>query len=453
MLLKTEKSPAKSSRPVIGMVSLGCPKATSDSEKVLTSLKSHGYVFSASYHEADLILINTCGFIEDAVKESLGAIDEATSEHSKVVVMGCLGAKKELILESCPNVLAVFSPSQQSEVVEYIHEHFAAQFEQEEIDNHEAELERVSLTPQHYAFLKIAEGCNHHCSFCIIPSLRGRLSSHSLAGNIEEARKLVTSGVKELLVISQDTGAYGSDQKYQTVFLGGRPLKTKLYDLCLALKDFGVWVRLHYLYPYPHLEALLPLMSEGGVLPYFDMPLQHANPRVLGLMRRPAASEKVLDRMSQWRKVLPELVIRSTFITGFPSETETEFKELLDFLSEAQLDHVGAFAYSRIKGADSNRISPLVPQSIAEERQRILLEHQAKISQNKLQQCIGKRYLMLIDEVNHANKLVYGRTYRDSPNIDGRVLIRTTKRLRPGQVVSCEITSCREHDMYARLLA
>src|SRR5213596_1786191 len=360
--------------PKVGFVSLGCPKALVDSEGILTRLRAEGYAISPSYDRADLVVVNTCGFIESAMQESLDAIGEALEENGRVIVTGCLGAKGEVVRQAHPKVLAVTGPHALEEVMTAVHEHLPKPHDPY------ADLIPdfgVKLTPRHYAYLKISEGCNHRCSFCVIPSLRGDLASRPIGEVMLEAENLVKAGVKELLVIAQDTSAYGVDLKYRTGFWGGRPVKTKMLDLCKTLGELGVWVRLHYVYPYPHVDDVVPLMAEGKILPYLDVPFQHASSRILKLMKRPARAENVLARIRGWRKICPQIALRSTFITGFPGETETEFSELLEFLKEAQLDRVGCFAYSPVAGAAANALPDAVPDEVREERRGRLMQAQA----------------------------------------------------------------------------
>jgi ribosomal protein S12 methylthiotransferase len=428
------------------MVSLGCPKATVDSELILTRLRAEGYLISPDYEGADLVLVNTCGFIDAAVEESLDAIGEALEENGKVIVTGCLGAKADLIREVHPSVLAVTGPHATEEVMKAVHEHLARP--------HEPFLDLVPpqgirLTPEHYAYLKISEGCNHRCTFCIIPSLRGDLVSRPIGDILQEAEKLVDAGVKELLVISQDTSAYGVDVKYRTGFYGGRPVKTRIYDLAKELGRLGVWVRLHYVYPYPSVDQLIPLMAEGLILPYLDVPFQHANPRILKLMKRPASMENNLARIKAWREICPDIAIRSTFITGFPGETEAEFEELLQFLEEAQLDRVGCFPYSPVEGAAANELPDALPEEVREDRRARLMELQEDISTQCLERRIGKTLQVLVEEVDEEGALA--RSPYDAPEIDGLVNIFDGHELEPGEFASVTITDCDVHDLYAKL--
>lgn len=435
-----------STPPRVGFVSLGCPKALVDSERILTQLRAEGYAISPTYNQADLVVVNTCGFIDSAIQESLDAIGEALDENGRVIVTGCLGADSEKILSAYPNVLAVTGAHAYEAVMHSVHEHLPP------LHDPYTDLvppQGIRLTPRHYAYLKISEGCNHRCSFCIIPHLRGDLVSRPIGDVMQEAENLVNAGVKELLVISQDTSAYGIDTKYRTGFWKGRPLKTHSQQLAEALGELGVWVRLHYVYPYPHVDKLLPLMAEGKILPYLDIPFQHASPKILKDMRRPAHAEKVLERLSQWRELCPEIAVRSTFIVGFPGETEEEFETLLDFLEEAQLDRVGAFAYSPVEGAPANQLANPVPEEVKEERLERFMELQAEISANKLSSLMGKTLEILIDEVGEG--LSIGRSYRDAPEIDGQVIIEG-EELPVGEFVKVMITHADEHDLWGELV-
>jgi ribosomal protein S12 methylthiotransferase len=411
-----------------------------DSERILTQLRAEGYATSPTYAGADLVIVNTCGFIDAAVEESLGAIGEALAENGRVVVTGCLGAKSDLIRQAHPSVLAVTGPQQTAAVMEAVHAHLPRP--------HDPYTDLVppggiKLTPRHYAYLKISEGCNHRCTFCIIPSMRGDLVSRPIAEVMQEAENLVKGGVKELLVISQDTSAYGVDMKYRTGFVNGRPTKTRMTELCKALGDLGVWVRLHYVYPYPSVDELIPLMAGGRILPYLDVPFQHAAPRILRLMRRPASAERVLERVRRWREICPDIAIRSTFITGFPGETEAEFETLLRFLGEAELDRVGCFAYSPVEGAAANALPDPVPEPLREERRARLMEVQAGISARRLEAKVGRTIDVIIDEPG------VGRSKADAPEIDGVVRFEGG---RPGELARARIESADEHDLYGRLL-
>jgi ribosomal protein S12 methylthiotransferase len=430
--------------PKVGFVSLGCPKAGSDSERILTQLRAEGYDISKSYQDADLVVVNTCGFIDSAVKESMDAIGEAVKKNGKVIVTGCLGAKKDIIEKEYPNLLAITGPHALNEVMSAVHTHL------EKPHDPFSDLvppQGIRLTPKHYAYLKISEGCNHRCSFCIIPSMRGDLVSRSIDDVMTEAETLVNSGVSEILVISQDTSAYGVDIKYRSGFWNGRPVKTKLYDLAQALGSLGVWIRMHYVYPYPHVDDIIPLMSEGSILPYLDVPFQHASPRILKLMKRPASAENNLLRINKWREVCPDIAIRSTFIVGFPGETEAEFEALLDFLEEAQLDRVGCFKYSPVDGASANLLEGQVPEDIKEERLQKFMETQARISHQKLESKVGQTFTVLVD--GHDGDYAIARSMADAPDIDGKVYLRDGKLLKPGDFVDVKIESYDQHDLFA----
>jgi len=449
-----------SSAPRVGFVSLGCPKATSDSELILTRLRAEGYAISPSYADSDLVVVNTCGFIDSAVAESLDAIGEALAENGKVIVTGCLGAKGDIVQQTHPKVLAVTGPHATEAVMDAVHAHLPKPHDPY---TDLVPPQGIRLTPQHFAYLKISEGCNHRCTFCIIPSLRGDLVSRPVGDVMAEAEKLAASGVKELLVISQDTSAYGTDVKYRTGFWGGRPLKTRMTELAAALGELGIWVRLHYVYPYPHVDELLPLMAAGKILPYLDIPLQHANARILKLMKRPggsalgqaevdglpASSYHLLERIRQWRAVCPDLVLRSTFIVGFPGETEEEFEELLDFIEAAQLDRVGAFAYSPVEGAAANALPDPVSPEIQEERLARLMMLQAEISAEKLARKVGSRITVLVDAVDEEGAMA--RSAADAPEIDGMVYIENGQDLLPGEFVTVRVTDSDEHDLWAEI--
>ena len=430
--------------PKVGFVSLGCPKAGSDSERILTQLRAEGYDISKSYQDADLVVVNTCGFIDSAVKESMDAIGEAVKKNGKVIVTGCLGAKKEIIEEAYPNLLAITGPHALNEVMTAVHAHL------EKPHDPFSDLvppQGIRLTPKHYAYLKISEGCNHRCSFCIIPSMRGDLVSRSIDDVMTEAETLVNSGVSEILVISQDTSAYGVDMKYRSGFWHGRPIKTKLYDLAEALGSLGVWIRMHYVYPYPHVDDVIPLMSENLILPYLDVPFQHASPRILKLMKRPASSENNLQSIQRWREVCPDITIRSTFIVGFPGETEAEFDELIHFLEEAQLDRVGCFKYSPVDGASANLLEGQIPEDVKEMRLQKFMETQASISQKKLANKVGQILTVLVD--GHQGDYAIARSKADAPDIDGKVYLRDGKLLKPGDFVDVKIESYDQHDLFA----
>ncbi len=431
----------------IGFVSLGCPKALVDSERILTQLRSEGYALSPSYDGADAVVVNTCGFIDAAVQESLDTIGEALNENGKVIVTGCLGKRAELIREAYPDVLAISGPQDYASVVGAVHEAVPP--------SHDPFVDLlpdtgVKLTPKHYAYLKISEGCNHKCSFCIIPSMRGKLRSRPVGEVLREAERLVHGGVKELLVISQDTSAYGVDVKYAEDRWRDRTWRTRMTELCRGLGELDAWVRLHYVYPYPHVDELMPLMAEGRILPYLDIPFQHANPRILKLMKRPGNIDKTLERIRAWRREVPELTLRSTFIVGFPGETEAEFAELLDFLREAELDRVGAFAYSPVDGARANALPDPVPDEVREDRLEQFMAVQAEVSARRLQRKVGMTLDVLVDEVGPDGAVA--RSSADAPDIDGVVSIPDGAHLRPGRFARVRIESADTHDLVARLL-
>ncbi len=434
--------------PKVGFVSLGCPKALVDSERILTQLRVEGYEIVPSYAAADVVVVNTCGFIDSAVQESLDAIGEALAENGKVIVTGCLGKRADVIRDAHPDVLAISGPQDYSSVMTAVHQHLPPThdpFTDITLRRAAANDIGVKLTPKHYAYLKISEGCNHRCSFCIIPSMRGDLVSRPIDDVLIEAEKLVKSGVRELLVISQDTSAYGVDVKYAPRDWRGIAYRTRMTELCEGLAQLGAWVRLHYVYPYPHVDEIIPLMAQGKILPYLDIPFQHSVPRILKLMKRPAASAKTLERIKAWRAICPQLTIRSTFIVGFPGETEAEFDELLAFLDEAQLDRVGAFAYSPVDGAKANELPNPVDENLKQERLARFMETQAAISAKKLSRKIGQTLTALIDHVD-ANGAV-GRTTADAPEIDGVVHIRDGAKLKAGQFVDVHIDGSDEHDL------
>ncbi len=428
----------------VGFVSLGCPKALVDSEQILTRLRAEGYAISPDYAGADLVVVNTCGFIDAAVAESLDAIGEALAENGKVVVTGCLGAKADVVLAAHPQVLAITGPHSLHETMAAIHEHLPAPH-----DPFESLIppQGIKLTPKHYAYLKISEGCNHACTFCIIPSLRGDLVSRPIGEVMQEAENLVKAGVKELLVVSQDTGAYGVDVKYRSGFWQGRPIKTRMLDLARHLGELGVWVRLHYVYPYPSVDEVIPLMAEGKILPYLDIPLQHASPAVLRAMKRPGDVEGMLARIAKWRAICPDLTIRSTFITGFPGESEADFDLLLDFLREAQLDRVGCFAYSPVEGATANALPGAVPEEVKEERRARLMTLQEEISAARLERRIGQRITVLVDEIDAEGAVA--RSAADAPEIDGLVFIEEAEGLQAGDWVEVKVVDADAHDMWA----
>ena len=437
-----------SSKKSIGFISLGCPKALVDSERILTQLKMDGYDIVPTYEEADVVVVNTCGFIDSAKQESLDTIGEAISKNGRVIVTGCMGKGNDAqsIMQLHPKVLSVTGPAAYEEVVSAVHEYLPYT----PVHDPFADLvppQGVKLTPRHYAYLKISEGCNHRCSFCIIPDMRGDLVSRPIGDVMEEAERLVRAGVRELLVISQDTSAYGVDTKYRTGFWNGRPLKTRMQELCEALGEFGIWVRLHYVYPYPHVDKIIPLMAEGKILPYLDVPFQHGSPEVLKRMQRPAAAEKSLERIKAWRATCPDITLRSTFIVGFPGETEDDFDVLLDFMREAQLDRVGCFQYSPVKGARANDLPNPVADELKQERWERFMALQQDISAAKLQTKIGKTIEILIDEVDADGAI--GRSSADAPEIDGRVFLEGAIELSPGDFVEAEVTAADDYDLWA----
>lgn len=430
--------------PKVGFVSLGCPKATVDSEQVITQLRAEGYEIEPDFELADMVIVNTCGFIDSAVEESLASIDEALQQNGQVIVTGCLGARAEVIRERFPSLLAITGPQARDEVMQAVHTHLPAP--------HDPFLDLVPkqgvrLTPRHYAYLKISEGCNHRCSFCIIPSMRGDLVSRPIDSVMEEAQILVDAGIREILVISQDTSAYGVDTRYATRFWRGQPLRTRFLDLCRALTQLGVWVRLHYVYPYPHVDDVIPLMADGALLPYLDIPFQHASKRILKAMKRPGNQERVLERIASWREICPELVIRSTFIVGFPGETETDFQELLDFLDAAQLDRVGCFTYSAVDGAAANQLPNPVPETVKQERYHRFMLKQQEISSHKLQRRIGELMNVLVESRDDEGYI--GRSYADAPEIDGLVHISTDDELVLGDFCQVRVDDADEYDLYA----
>lgn len=437
--------------PTVGFVSLGCPKALVDSERILTQLRAEGYAISADYGGADLVVVNTCGFIDEAVQESLDAIGEALEENGKVIVTGCLG-KRDLVQKTHPKVLAVTGPHATAEVMQAIHTHLPKPHDP---FTDLVPEQGIRLTPSHYGYLKVSEGCNHRCSFCIIPSMRGDLVSRPIGEVMREAEALVKAGVKELLVVSQDTSAYGVDLRHRTDFVNGRPVKTHFYELAKELGELGVWVRLHYVYPYPHVDDVLDLMAQGKILPYLDIPFQHGHPDVLKRMKRPAAAEKVLNRIQSWRKVCPDLTLRSTFIAGFPGETEDEFQVLLDFLSEAQIDRLGCFAYSPVEGATANQLANPVPEEVRRERQERVMAHQAPISEARLQRWVGRRVRVLIDAIDEEEGCLIARGPGDAPEIDGIVRIwpnpnsRHTMPVRLGEWADVDIVESDAYDLEA----
>ena len=439
----------KENSPRVGFISLGCAKATTDSERIITRLVAEGYDISGSMDDADLVVVNTCGFINAAVEQSLEAIGEALNANGKVIVTGCLGARAQVVLDHFPQVLAVTGPHADTEVMEVVHRHLSKP--------HDPYTDLVPpagmrLTPAHYAYLKISEGCNHDCTFCIIPSLRGPLESRPVADVMREAEALVDGGVKEILIVSQDTSAYGLDVGYRTGFWGGRPVKTRLFELAKALGSLGVWIRLHYLYPYPSVDAIVELMAEGLILPYVDAPFQHANPRILKAMRRPANTENVLERIRRWREICPDITLRSTFITGFPGETEEDFQSLLNFLEEAKFDRVGAFAYSPVEGAVANALPGALPLEVQEARRDQLLAFQEDISTQRLEQRIGTEMTVLVDEVDEDEGAL-ARSKGDAPEVDGLVIIPDSEGLAPGDFARVRIVDCDVHDLFAERIA
>jgi len=436
--------------PKVGLVSLGCPKALVDSERILSQLRAEGYTFSQDYDGADVVIVNTCGFLDSAKAESLSAIGEAMKENGRVIVTGCMGAEAKQITDAYPDVLAVTGPQQYEAVVNAVHEAVPPV--------HDPKLDLVPpqglrLTPRHYAYLKISEGCNNRCSFCIIPSLRGDLASRPAASVLYEAERLVKSGVKELLVISQDTSAYGLDLKYAASRYRGREVRAKFFDIVQELGNFGAWVRLHYVYPYPHVDDIFPLMTEGKILPYLDIPFQHAPPRVLKAMRRPANQEKVLDRIASWRKVCPDLAIRSSFIVGFPGETDEDFNFLLEWLKEARIERVGCFKYEPVAGATSNALGPHVPDEVKEERWHRLMQVQQEVSAEIFAAKVGREIDVLIDEIDTENEEAVGRSPWDAPEIDGNVFLPGATTLKQGDMVRVRIVEAEEYDLIGEKIA
>ena len=450
----TAAATATAAAPKVGFVSLGCPKALVDSEQILTQLRAEGYGVAPSYEGADLVVVNTCGFIDSAVQESLDAIGEALAENGKVIVTGCLGAKGDLVRMAHPQVLAVTGPHALAEVMSAVHAHLPRPHDP---FTDLVPPQGVKLTPKHYAYLKISEGCNHRCTFCIIPSMRGDLVSRDIGLVLHEAENLVKAGVRELLVISQDTSAYGVDVKYRTGFWNGKPVKTRMQDLAVALGEMGVWVRLHYVYPYPSVDAVIPLMAGGKILPYIDVPFQHASPRILKLMQRPASGERNLERIEAWRRACPEITIRSTFIAGFPGETDAEFQELLDFIEAAQIDRAGCFAYSPVDGAQANSLSGALPDDVREARRAEFMKVQERVSKRRLARKVGKTVKVLIDAVNPEGAVA--RSSADAPEIDGNVFIDLPARrgeqarLKVGEFVNVKVTGSDAHDLWGRLAA
>ncbi|MGL5237812.1 MAG: 30S ribosomal protein S12 methylthiotransferase RimO [Plesiomonas shigelloides] len=435
-------------QPRIGFVSLGCPKNLVDSERILTELRTEGYHVVPSYDDADMVIVNTCGFIDSAVQESLEAIGEALHENGKVIVTGCLGAKEDQIREVHPKVLEISGPHSYEQVLSHVHK-YVPKPKHDPFTSLVPET-GVKLTPRHYAYLKISEGCNHRCTFCIIPSLRGDLESRPIGSVLDEAKRLVESGVKELLVISQDTSAYGVDVKHRTGFWNGQPVKTSMLSLCEQLAKLGVWVRLHYVYPYPHVDDVIPLMAEGKILPYLDIPLQHASPKVLKLMKRPGSVERTLERIKRWREICPELTLRSTFIVGFPGETEEDFEMLLDFLREAKIDRAGCFKYSPVDGATANDLPDQIPEEVKEDRWNRFMQVQQEVSALRLQEKIGREILVIIDEVDEEGAVA--RSMADAPEIDGAVYLNGETNLNVGDIVRVKVEHADEYDLWASLV-
>ena len=432
--------------PKIGLVSLGCPKALVDSERIMTTLRAQGYSFSRDYAGADVVLVNTCGFLDSAKQESLEAIGEALNENGRVIVTGCLGVEENLIRETHPSVLAITGPHQYESVVNAVHDHVPP------VPNKFVDLvpeSGLKLTPRHYAYLKISEGCNNRCSFCIIPQIRGDLASRPAAGILSEAEGLIRSGVKELLVISQDTSAYGLDIKYATSKYRGREVKAKFYDLAKELGELGAWVRLHYVYPYPHVDQIMELMAEGLVLPYLDIPFQHASPKVLKAMRRPAHQEKTLNRILDWKRQVPDLTVRSNFIVGFPGETEEDFEMMLDFIEEAEIDRAGCFKYEPVTGATANEIEGVVPDEVMEERFAQLMEVAQNVSFGQLQKKVGRTIDVIVDDVRPEQNRVIARSKWDAPEIDGQVIVDQADGIKIGDIVQVTVTDNDEYDLFA----
>ncbi|WP_367605939.1 30S ribosomal protein S12 methylthiotransferase RimO [Legionella sp. W05-934-2] len=428
----------------VGFVSLGCPKALVDSERIITQLKAQGYQLSNSYQDAGVVVINTCGFIDSAVQESLDTIKEAMAENGRVIVTGCLGAKADIIKQACPDVLHISGAHAYEEVVRAVHRHLPPPTDP---FTQLIPPQGIKLTPRHYAYLKISEGCNQKCTFCIIPTMRGKLQSYPIEQVLSEAKRLKNAGVKEILVISQDTSAYGVDTKYVEKTWQNKPIKTRFYDLCEQLGELGLWVRLHYVYPYPHVDDIIPLMRDGKILPYLDIPLQHSHPRILKAMKRPANQENTLNRIQSWRAICPEITIRSTFIVGFPGETEEEFEHLLAFLQQAQLDRVGCFQYSPVEGAKANELANPVEESVKEARYHRFMQVQADISFKKMQQKIGNQLTVLVDEIQ-PDKVV-ARSQADAPEIDGLVYLPLNASVAVGDMVDVIIEDNDEYDLYA----
>lgn len=439
-----------SSRPSrVGFVSLGCPKALVDSERILTQLKTEGYDVVPYYDDADVVVVNTCGFIDSAKQESLDAIGEALNENGRVIVTGCMGVEENVIRDAHPSVLAVTGPQQYEQVVHAVHEAAPPSAAHDPFVDL-VPPQGIKLTPRHYAYLKISEGCNHRCSFCIIPSMRGDLVSRPIGDVMDEAERLVKAGTRELLVVSQDTSAYGVDTKYRTGFWQGRPMKTRMKELCEGLGELGAWVRLHYVYPYPHVDHIIPLMEEGLILPYLDIPFQHASPSVLKAMKRPAHQEKTLDRIHKWREICPDLTLRSTFIVGFPGETEDDFQILLDWLDEAQLDRVGCFEYSPVEGASANNLADHVPDDVKKDRWERFMAKQQSISAQRLSEKVGREMEVLVDHVEPGRTIA--RSWADAPEIDGVVHLEGDFNLQPGDALRVEVIGSDDYDLWAQPL-
>lgn len=429
--------------PTVGFVSLGCPKALVDSERIITQLRAQGYSLVSTYQDAGVVIINTCGFIDSAVKESLDTIREAMAENGRVIVTGCLGAKAQIIRDACPDVLHISGAHAYEEVVRAVHRHLPPPTDP---FTQLVPPEGIKLTPRHYAYLKISEGCNQKCTFCIIPTMRGKLQSYPITQVLTEAKRLKEAGVQELLVISQDTSAYGIDTKYQAAEWHGKTIQTRFYDLCDQLGELGIWVRLHYVYPYPHVDDIIPLMRDKRILPYLDIPLQHASTRVLKAMKRPANSENTLERIAHWRSICPDITLRSTFIVGFPGETENEFEELLTFLENAKLDRVGCFQYSPVDGAKANDLAHPVPEDIKEERYHRFMQLQANISRDKLKAKIGTEQMVLVDQITEER--IIARSMSDAPEIDGLVYLPLAKEVSIGDLVKVRIQDSDDYDLY-----
>ena len=439
----------RAEQPAVGFISLGCPKALVDSERILTQINADGYAITDRYDDADLVIVNTCGFINEAVAESLNTISEALRQNGKVIVTGCLGVKPEIIRARCPDVLAITGPQAYESVMRAVHEHLPKPAHNPYLDL--IPPAGLKLTPRHYAYLKIAEGCDHHCTFCIIPDLRGRLQSRPIGQVMREATNLVKNGVKELLIVAQDTAAYGADSRHQMDNWNGAMLPTRLYELAQELGQLDAWVRLHYVYPYPDVDDLIPLMADGAILPYLDIPLQHASPRILKAMRRPGNRERTLERIRRWREICPDLALRSTFIVGFPGETEADFEELLAFIEEADINRAGCFAYSPVEGAAANALPDQIPEDIKQERLQRFMAAQEAVSARLLADKVGSVLPVMIDAVDADKLAATGRTPYDAPEIDGVVHISDIDGIKPGDIVHVEIEDSDAHDLYGRV--